>query len=237
MQRKSNPKQSAKTADLKARLKPISLEQPLTGSPFLALVENEPQNNLDTADQVEPTATPSGKTVQRADFSENTDSESSFNGNQKIDSRAETDIVEVNQSLEIVEPESAPSGLPKKTANTLAPRKLCKLLEVEDLDDIFSVTDLLKASSLKLYATLARLADKNGRLKIKAHELMRAAGIKGIATYYKQERWLSDLGLIEKRAKPGPHEGSSYKIYSLNSLPVSQEIIAEFNEYSRKLSE
>lgn len=236
MQRKSNLKQNAKTAELKARLKPISLEQPLTGSPFLALVEDEPQNNLNTAtQQVEPAATMSREAVQSAGFDEKINAETVFDAKTKIDFQVEA--VEISQSFETLQPDLTPSGLPKKTANTLAPRKLCKLLEVEDLDDIFSVTDLLKASSLKLYATLVTLADKNGRLKIKAHELMRAAGIKGIATYYKQERWLSDLGLIEKRAKPGPHEGSSYKIYSLDSLPIGSEIVAEFNQYLRKLND
>ncbi len=237
MQRKSNLRQNAKTVDLKARLKPISLEEPLTGSPFLALVENEPPNVSNTAVQVERAATPSGEAVQDAILGNKADAKLSADAKAKTDIRAENEFVEISQPLETVEPKSTPSNLPKRTANALAPRKLCKLLEVEDLDDIFSVTDLLKASSLKLYATLAGLADKNGRLKIKAHELMRAAGIKGIATYYKQERWLSDLGLIEKRAKPGPHEGSSYKIYSLDSLPVGKEIIAEFNQYLRKLND
>lgn len=258
MQRKTvSPKTSKTSANLKARLKPISLEEPLTGSPFLKLIEDEPQkvedSRVDAASQSgeENSSFVSSEEDKPAAFAaaEINDSSSTAAASLLAEA-AEKQLEAKNQSPVYISSNSSPSiedeenisnsqrqGLPKKTVNAIAPRKLCRLLEVDDLDDIFSVSDLLKASSLKLYATLVNLADKNGRLKIKAHELMRKAGIKGIATYYKQERWLSDLGLIEKRAKPGPHEGSSYRIYALDSLPLSDEIIAEFNQYLREQSE
>ncbi|MBD3557356.1 hypothetical protein H6S82_00535 [Planktothrix sp. FACHB-1355] len=109
--------------------------------------------------------------------------------------------------------------------------ELLKLLDAESIEEIYELSDVLRASSLKLYATLIRLADSKGRARIKNHELMSKAGIKGIATLYKQERWLMDLKLLEKKAKPGPHDGSSYVVHRLESLPLPAEIFEKFDEY------
>ncbi len=57
------------------------------------------------------------------------------------------------------------------------------------------------------------------------------AGIKGIATLYKQERWLMDLKLLEKKAKPGPHDGSLYVVHKLESLPLPAEIYEKFDAF------
>ena len=109
--------------------------------------------------------------------------------------------------------------------------ELLRILDAESLDEIYELSDVLRASSLKLYATLVRLADSRGRTRVKNHELMSKAGIKGIATLYKQERWLMDLKLLEKKAKPGPHDGSSYVVHKLETLPLPAEIYEKFDEY------
>lgn len=109
--------------------------------------------------------------------------------------------------------------------------ELLKILEADSLDDIYELTDVLRASSLKLYATLVTVSDDRGRARIKNHELMQKAGIKGIATLYKQERWLSSLRLVEKKAKPGPHDGSSYVVYKLETLPLPDEILQKFAQF------
>lgn len=109
--------------------------------------------------------------------------------------------------------------------------ELLRILDADSLDEIYELNDVLRASSLKLYATLVRLADSRGRTRVKNHELMSKAGIKGIATLYKQERWLMDLKLLEKKAKPGPHDGSSYVVYKLEKLPLPAEIYEKFDEY------
>ena len=109
--------------------------------------------------------------------------------------------------------------------------ELLKILDADSFDEIYELTDVLRASSLKLYATLIQLADSRGRARAKNHELMSKAGIKGIATLYKQERWLMDLKLLEKKAKPGPHDGSSYVVHKLESLPLPEEIIEKFNQF------
>lgn len=113
----------------------------------------------------------------------------------------------------------------------LSENELLRILDADSLDEIYELSDVLRASSLKLYATLIRLADSRGRTRVKNHELMSKAGIKGIATLYKQERWLMDLKLLEKKAKPGPHDGSSYVVHKLETLPLPTEIYEKFDEY------
>lgn len=117
----------------------------------------------------------------------------------------------------------------------LTEQELLRILDAESYDEIYELSDVLRASSLKLYATLMQLADSKGRTRVKNHELMSKAGIKGIATLYKQERWLMDLKLLEKKAKPGPHDGSSYVVYRLETLPLPSEIYQKFNEYLVKM--
>lgn len=114
---------------------------------------------------------------------------------------------------------------------SLSEGELLQILDADSLDEIYELSDVLRASSLKLYATLVRLADSRGRARVKNHELMSKAGIKGIATLYKQERWLMDLKLLEKKAKPGPHDGSSYVVHKLETLPLPDEIYEKFDEY------
>lgn len=109
--------------------------------------------------------------------------------------------------------------------------ELLRILDADSLNEIYELNDVLRASSLKLYATLVKLADSRGRLRVKNHELMSKAGIKGIATLYKQERWLMDLKLLEKKAKPGPHDGSSYVVHKLEKLPLPSEIYEKFEAY------
>ena len=118
---------------------------------------------------------------------------------------------------------------------SLTEGELLQILDADSLDEIYELADVLRASSLKLYATLVRLADSRGRTRVKNHELMSKAGIKGIATLYKQERWLMDLKLLEKKAKPGPHDGSSYVVHKLESLPLPAEIYEKFDEYLSSL--
>lgn len=130
-----------------------------------------------------------------------------------------------------VEKEAAPVEQKTGPDYRLDVDELLKILEADSLDDIYELTDVLRASSLKLYATLVTVSDDRGRARIKNHELMQKAGIKGIATLYKQERWLSSLRLVEKKAKPGPHDGSSYVVYKLETLPLPDEILQKFAQF------
>ena len=122
-------------------------------------------------------------------------------------------------------------SLPLRKDDSITPAKLCRRLGVGKLEDIYNLSFLLRAGSLKLYAVFVAQADENGNIIRKVHELMRDAGMNNLATFYKHERWLTDLGLIEKRPKPGPHEGSSYRVYALESLPIKPLILEEFERY------
>lgn len=139
----------------------------------------------------------------------------------------------VEQSDRSIKREDDKSEIVEVTSNqySLTEDELLRILDADSLDEIYELNDVLRASSLKLYATLVRLADSRGRARVKNHELMSKAGIKGIATLYKQERWLMDLKLLEKKAKPGPHDGSSYVVHKLETLPLPSEIYEKFDEY------
>jgi len=143
---------------------------------------------------------------------------------------ARSDNAQIERLTQANDNQSAKSE--KRTDNfSLSENELLLILDAESLDEIYELSDVLRASSLKLYAALIRLADSRGRTRVKNHELMSKAGIKGIATLYKQERWLMDLKLLEKKAKPGPHDGSSYVVHKLESLPLPVEIYDKFNDY------
>ncbi len=170
-------------------------------------------------------------------------------GNDGVATNTKREVAKtINQTAPPVVPSRAAGAAPKassakaddkqskKSENrsddyALSENELLRILDADSLDEIYELSDVLRASSLKLYATLIRLADSRGRTRVKNHELMSKAGIKGIATLYKQERWLMDLKLLEKKAKPGPHDGSSYVIYKLETLPLPAEIYEKFNEY------
>ncbi len=138
-----------------------------------------------------------------------------------------------SESKEVAKTNDNKSGESEKQTGelSLSTSELLRILDADSLDEIYELTDILRASSLKLYATLIRLADSRGRARVKNHELMSKAGIKGIATLYKQERWLMDLKLLEKKAKPGPHDGSSYVVHKLETLPLPDEIFEKFDDY------
>lgn len=143
---------------------------------------------------------------------------------------------EDSENSELIKTNDSPSKKEIQANDfTLSEGELLRILDADSLDEIYELSDILRASSLKLYATLVRLADSRGRARVKNHELMSKAGIKGIATLYKQERWLMDLKLLEKKAKPGPHNGSSYVIHKLESLPLPVEIYEKFDEYMSSL--
>lgn len=135
-------------------------------------------------------------------------------------------------------PKRQPSAAQAKAAGSrenaeyrLTVPELLRILEADSLEDVYELSDVLRASSLKLYATLVKAADERGRARIKNFDLMDRAGIRGIATLYKQERWLSSLRLVEKKAKPGPHDGSSYVVFGLDTLPLPDDILRKFAEF------
>jgi hypothetical protein len=67
--------------------------------------------------------------------------------------------------------------------------------------------------------------------QIRQTDLMMRAGINNPATLYKQERWLTALGLINKSVRLGNHGGASYEVNPLEILPLPEFLLAQFDSY------
>jgi hypothetical protein len=208
-------------------LVPITLSEPVkTTDGFTNLIEDAPkesaQTTKDKTSETEPAAVKAEKTsrdIQKKESKQQKQSKPSAAAEEKGESR-QKEIAHSNESVETA-----------AETERLTEAELLRILGADSLDEIYELSDVLRASSLKLYAALVGLSDERGRVRVKNHELMSKAGIKGIATLYKQERWLSELKLVEKKAKPGPHDGSSYFVYGLETLPLPREIYDKFAEY------
>lgn len=205
-------------------LNPIKLSEPIKATDgFTNLVET----TADNAKKVQPQTKKNSEEVETKKREVKTEVAKNQNSSKdKVRSKDSEDRgaakINVNKSDESEK---------QKGELSLSTGELLRILDADSLDEIYELTDVLRASSLKLYATLTRLADSRGRARVKNHELMSKAGIKGIATLYKQERWLMDLKLLEKKAKPGPHDGSSYVVHKLETLPLPDEIFEKFDDY------
>lgn len=209
-------------------LVPITLSEPVkTTDGFTNLIEDAPKKSAQTTkdNKSEPDAT----TIKAEKASR-----SKFTNELKQPKQANRSIATEEKESKKSQPKTAnlsKSGENSNEAKRLSETELLRILGADSFDEIYELSDVLRASSLKLYAALVRLSDSRGRVRVKNHELMSEAGIKGIATLYKQERWLSELKLVEKKAKPGPHDGSSYFIYGLETLPLPNEIYEKFADY------
>lgn len=208
-------------------LVPITLSEPVkTTDGFTNLIEDPSEES------VRKVKDKRGKTDDRAVKAEKT-SRSRLTGEAKNPKQSGKGIAQEKQREKPQKGTASLSESGKNTTETerLTETELLRILGADSLDEIYELSDVLRASSLKLYAALVGLADSRGRVRVKNHELMSEAGIKGIATLYKQERWLSELKLVEKKAKPGPHDGSSYFVYKLETLPLPDEIYTKFADY------
>ncbi len=205
-------------------LAPITLSEPVKATDgFTNLVETvESQDAAIKKSQAQRSQIEATKTTKLK-----TESAKNQNEQEKIAKSSD----EKNKSVTNPDENRLETGENAPVELSLTKAELLKILDADSFDEIYELTDVLRASSLKLYATLIGLADSRGRARAKNHELMSKAGIKGIATLYKQERWLMDLKLLEKKAKPGPHDGSSYVVRKLESLPLPEEIIEKFNQF------
>lgn len=95
--------------------------------------------------------------------------------------------------------------------------------------DLFDVHELLRGKSFDIYQNLLQSCDKTGRCKITQPDLMNRTGIKNRRTFYKHEERLIILKLIEKRFRPGDHEGVVYSVFELGEvLPLSTEMLDQF---------
>ncbi len=111
-----------------------------------------------------------------------------------------------------------------------------RLLRTDKMD-FYSLAEILRGSSMALYCVLysESLAKGEERCQIRQNELMMRAGINNPATLYKQERWLTALHLINKSVRLGNHNGASYKVRPLQTLPLPNDIINQFGGYLAEL--
>lgn len=111
-----------------------------------------------------------------------------------------------------------------------------RLLRTEKMD-FYSLAEILRGSSMALYCVLysESLAKGEMRCQMRQNELMMRAGINNPATLYKQERWLTTLHLINKSVRLGNHNGASYEVRSLETLPLPNHILNQFGGYLAEL--
>lgn len=126
--------------------------------------------------------------------------------------------------------------------NSTAERRLSvndflRLLKSERMD-FYSLQEILRGSSMALYCVLYAESRGKGesRCQIRQGELMMRAGINNPATLYKQERWLTALGLISKTLRLGNHNGASYEVRPLETLPLPDYILDQFGGYLAKFT-
>lgn len=113
-------------------------------------------------------------------------------------------------------------------SNKLTEEELSEHLGFE-ARDLFDVQELLRGKSFDIYQYLLQSCDKTGRYKITQPELMSRTGIKNRRTFYKHEERLINLKLLEKRFRPGDHEGVVYRVFELEEvLPLSTEMLEQF---------
>jgi hypothetical protein len=123
-----------------------------------------------------------------------------------------------------------------RRSTQLGEAEFLRLLKTEKMD-FYSLAEILRGSSMALYCVLysASLAKGENRCQIRQTELMMRAGINNPATLYKQERWLTVLGLIDKSVRLGNHSGASYEVRPLEILPLPQFILEQFDGYLSEL--
>jgi hypothetical protein len=123
-----------------------------------------------------------------------------------------------------------------KPVELVAPKRseaeFLRLLKTEKMN-FYSLAEILRGSSMALYCVLysESLAKGAKGCQIRQTDLMMRAGINNPATLYKQERWLTALGLINKSVRLGNHGGASYEVNSLEILPLPEFLLAQFDSY------
>jgi len=133
-------------------------------------------------------------------------------------------------------PSAAKKAEAEKTPTRLGEAEFLRLLKTEKMD-FYSLAEILRGSSMALYCVLysESLAKGEKRCQIRQTDLMMRAEINNPATLYKQERWLTVLGLINKSVRLGNHSGASYEVRLLETLPLPNFILEQFDGYLSEL--
>lgn len=129
-----------------------------------------------------------------------------------------------------VAPESKPVRVEQRRALVVLER----LLRTESIERLYSLQEVLRGTSMTLYCILYLESRPAGRCQMRAGELMMRAGISNPATLHKQERWLTQLGLVSKNFRLGSHDGAVYEVAELETLPLPAHILQQFDGYLAK---
>ncbi|HEX8638985.1 MAG TPA: hypothetical protein VF692_13030 [Pyrinomonadaceae bacterium] len=218
---------------------PVKLPATATVEPMKSLYI---QNNsvIETEPQVENAETIAQNISARA----NAETESSFQeiSNEPLESKADEPKKQSLPGLSKpnINTELAPSAAKKteteKTPTRIGEAEFLRLLKTEKMD-FYSLAEILRGSSMALYCVLysESLAKGENRCQIRQTDLMMRAEINNPATLYKQERWLTVLGLINKSVRLGNHSGASYEVRPLETLPLPNFILEQFDGYLSEL--
>jgi hypothetical protein len=193
--------------------------------------ETEPQ--IENAKDVAPNISARANAETTSPFQENSNSllESESDEPQK---QFSTTLNKGN--IKTKSPSAAKKAEAEKTPTRLGAAEFLRLLKTEKMD-FYSLAEILRGSSMALYCVLysESLAKGENRCQIRQTDLMMRAEINNPATLYKQERWLTVLGLINKSVRLGNHSGASYEVRSLETLPLPNFILEQFDGYFSEL--
>jgi hypothetical protein len=194
---------------------------------------SEPEPQIENAADVVPVISARVSEDTRSPFQESSDSllES------EADEPEKQPLSALNKRNMVTESPSATKKVEaEKTSTRLGETEFLRLLKTEKMD-FYSLAEILRGSSMALYCVLysESLAKGENRCQIRQTDLMMRAEINNPATLYKQERWLTVLGLINKSVRLGNHSGASYEVRPLETLPLPKFILEQFDGYLSEL--
>ncbi len=192
-----------------------------------AVSETEPQ--IENAAEAAPIISARPNAETRSSFQE---SSNSLLGNEADEPKKQPLTAPNKQNIKTESPSAAKKTEAEKTTARRGEAEFLRLFKIEKMD-FYSLAEILRGSSMALYCVLysESWAKGENRCQIRQTELMLRAGINNPATLYKQERWLTALGLINKSVRLGNHSGASYEVRSLETLPLPNSILEQFDGY------
>lgn len=217
---------------------PVKLPTTVSNEPIKSLynqssrVEANPKSEITVS---EPIITARATEAEPANQTQETSN--SFSEIKTDDSKSQTPVAPKRLKSDAKSQTSSETTPAEKIAPRRSETEFLRLLKTEKMD-FYSLAEILRGSSMALYCVLysESLGKGESRCQIRQTDLMMRAGINNPATLYKQERWLTTLGLINKSVRLGNHNGASYEVEPLEILPLPQFILAQFGGYLSEFS-
>ena len=221
--------QTAEAATATTWRKPIKLPSIMAKNPIEQLYRPTAESQI--AAETEPATANEEPTTQiSADETAKTDVQTAAQAESTIKPAAKPKkTVSAPQTPKIAKPESKQARPTNNNQRDAA--ELGQLLRTENLERLYSLQEVLRGTSMILYCILYSESRANGRCQMKAADLMMRSGISNPATLHKQERWLAQLGLVSKSYRLGSHDGAVYEVFDLESLPLPDHVLEQFEGY------